>query len=74
LAIGNGAGCGTPPVGSNAGVDIPVIALFQAFLALRASNCNGWARSWVRGRDAKGAGEDAGESLVLCFLSNAARI
>ena len=46
LAIGNGAGCSTPPVGSNAPVDIPVIALFLAFLALRASNRNGWARSW----------------------------
>ena len=49
LAIGNGAGCGTPPVGSNAAVDIPVIALFPAFLAFRASNCNGWARSWGSG-------------------------
>jgi hypothetical protein len=59
LAIGNGAGCGTPPVGSNAAVDIPLIALFPAFLALRASNGNGWSRSWGSGRDAKGAGEDA---------------
>ena len=50
LAIGNGAGCGTPPVGSNAAVDIPVIVLFLAFLALRASNCNGWARSWGSGQ------------------------
>jgi hypothetical protein len=41
LAIGNGAGCGTPPVGSIAAVGIPVIAVFLALLALRASNCNG---------------------------------
>src|ERR1035441_683969 len=34
LAIGNGAGCGTQPVGPNASVDIPVIALFPPFLAL----------------------------------------
>ena len=26
--------------------------------ALGASNCNGWARSWGWGRDAKGTGED----------------
>ena len=58
LAIGNGAGCGTPPVGSTAAVATPVIAVLLAFLALRPSNCNGWARSWVRGRDAKGTGED----------------
>ena len=58
MAIGNGAGCGTSPVGSNAAVDIPVIVLFLAFLPLRASNCNGWARTWGPGRDAKGAGED----------------
>jgi len=50
LAIGNGAGCGIPPVGSNAAVDIPVIVLFPAFLPLRASNCNGWARAWVSGQ------------------------
>jgi len=46
LAIGNGTGCGTQPVGPNAAADIPVIALFPVFLALRASNCNGWARAW----------------------------
>ncbi len=50
LAIGNGAGCGTPPVGSNAAVDIPLIALFPAFLALRASNGNGWSCSWGSGQ------------------------
>src|ERR1035437_1433893 len=59
LAIGNGAGCGTPPVGPTAAVSIPVIAFLLAFLALRASNCNGWARPWGSGaRDAKGTGED----------------
>src|ERR1035441_6727852 len=26
------------------------LALFPAFLALRASNCNGWARSWGSGQ------------------------
>ena len=36
LAIGNGAGCGTPPVGSTAAVATPVIAVLLAFLALRA--------------------------------------
>jgi hypothetical protein len=35
LAIGNGAGCGTPPVGSTAAVATPVIAFLLAFLALR---------------------------------------
>jgi len=49
LAIGNGARCATPPVGSTAAVSIPVIAVLLAFLALRASNCNGWARSWGSG-------------------------
>ena len=37
LAIGNGAGCGTPPVGPTAAVSIPVIAFPLALLALRAS-------------------------------------
>jgi len=45
MGIGNGAGCDTQPVGSNAAVDLPVIVFFPAFLALRASNCNGWALS-----------------------------
>src|ERR1017187_5452199 len=54
LAIGNGAGCGTPPVGATAAVATPVIAFLLAFLALRASNCNGWARSWGSGQGCEG--------------------
>ena len=52
--IGNGTGCGTPPVGSNAAVDIPLIVLFPAFLVLRVSNGNGWSRSWGSGQGCEG--------------------
>src|ERR1039457_6037820 len=56
LAIGNGAGCGTPPVGSTAAVATPVIAVLLAFLVLRASNRNAWARSWGSGQGCEGHG------------------
>src|ERR1035438_4472048 len=38
------------PVGAERFRRTPHIALSGAFLALRASDCNGWPRRWVSGR------------------------
>jgi len=53
LAIRNRAGQNTPPVGAEAAREPPVIALFRAPLALRASDCNGRAQQWVLGQGCK---------------------
>ncbi len=49
-AIGNAAGPGILPVALAVLVRAPDIALFSAFLALRAPDCNGWARGRVSGQ------------------------
>ena len=58
MAIGNEASRATPPVGSGAAVETPVIALFLACGALRASKCNRWPRAWVSGQGCEWHRED----------------
>jgi len=53
FATGNRAGPGTPPVGAEAARRPPVIALFPARLALRASDCNRCAQPWGSGQGCK---------------------
>ena len=49
LGLEIGTSQGTLPVGAGRFRRAPHIALFGAFLALRASDCNGWPRRWVPG-------------------------
>src|ERR1035437_7572611 len=50
LGLEIGTSQSTLPVGAGRFGRTPHIALFGAFLALRASDCNGWPRRWVSGR------------------------
>ena len=50
VGLETGTSQGTPPVGAGRFRRTPHIALSGAFLALRASDCNGWPRRWVSGR------------------------
>src|ERR1035441_3637710 len=53
LGLEIGTSQGTPPVGVGRFGRTPHIALSGVFLALRASDCNGWPRRWVSGRTAR---------------------
>ena len=50
LGLEIGTSQSTLPVGAGRFGRTPHIALSGAFLALRASDCNGWPRRWVSGR------------------------
>jgi len=52
-AIRNEPGRGILPVASGVRVGAPDIALFLAFLVLRAPDCSGWTPRWVPGRGRK---------------------
>src|ERR1017187_8761994 len=53
LGLEIGTSQSTLPVGAGRSGRTPHIALSGAFLALRASDCNGWPRRWVSGTTAR---------------------
>src|ERR1035438_5239791 len=81
LGLEIGSSQSTLPVGAGQYGRTPHIALSGAFLALGASDCNGWPRRWVSGRrrdwDPGSAGLDGGQtgvwfSSVSCMMRLAA--
>jgi hypothetical protein len=56
LGLEIGTSQSTLPVGAGRSGRTPHIALSGAFLALRASDCNGWPRRWVSAGTAAGLG------------------
>jgi hypothetical protein len=64
---------GTLPVGAGRFGRTPHIALSGAFLASRASDCNGWPRRWGSGRTARLATrKNLPDSVQRCFRWNQA--
>jgi len=53
LVLEIGTSQGTLPIGAGRFERTPQIALSGAFLALRASACNGWLRRWASGQAAR---------------------
>ena len=47
LGLVNRASQSTPHIGVRPPKELPGVAFFWAFLAFRASDCNGWARGWA---------------------------